>query len=94
MMSSQAGVDVMFNGVDHDGISGDPRCVSAVVKADIDTVCMHPYCDVDLGLEGGNFEQIMNIAAATDNRAIFRVANDSCPGAASAILVLTSRSTQ
>lgn len=74
MMAVRAGMSAMFSGVDHEGVAADPRTISATIKADVETVCMHPYGDVDRGLSGANMAQLLSIAAATGGGRRFVIA--------------------
>ena len=54
MMAARAGLSTLFTGIDHEGIAADPRMISTTIQGETETVCMHPYGDVDLGLSGAN----------------------------------------
>ena len=65
-ISTRKDVKAMLPNCDHDGITGNSRYISAIMKAESEVVLIHVYGHVGMGIKDANFEMLLEIAAATD----------------------------
>ena len=56
----------MLTDVDHECITGTPRSIGAIMKADTEVILMHVYGNVGMGIKDANCEMPLEITAATD----------------------------
>jgi len=74
LMMTKRNRDVILPNIDDEGITGDPRMISAILRGDTEVILQHVYGHVGVGLVGGNYEMIRDIGAATDGGRRFVIA--------------------
>ena len=65
-MVTRRDLKAMLPDCDHEGITGNSRLITAIIKAEAEVVLMHVYGHVGMGIKDANFEMLLEIAAATD----------------------------
>lgn len=65
-ISTRKDVKAMLPDCDHEGITGNSRFISAILKAESEVVLIHVYGHVGMGITDVDFEMPLEVAAATD----------------------------
>ena len=73
-MMTKRNRDVILPNIDDEGITGDPRMITAILRGDTEVILKHVYGHVGVGLVGANYEMIRDIGAATDGGRRFVIA--------------------
>lgn len=65
-IATRKDLNAMLTGVDHECMTGNPRLIKTIVKAEVEVILMHVYGNVGMGIKDANFEMLVEIAAVAD----------------------------